>query len=74
MDSNDEGLLLNSGLHPIRITVKAGEVLYIPHMWYHRVTQSCTTIAVNFWYEMKFGFTYVFNELVEDMSNLDITV
>ena len=37
-------------LHPIECYVKPGEVLYLPSLWYHRVTQTCPTIAVNFWY------------------------
>ena len=34
--------------------LRVGEVLYIPAMWYHRVSQSCTTLAINFWYDMEF--------------------
>jgi peptidyl-lysine (3S)-dioxygenase / protease len=44
---------------PIHVRVRAGEVLYIPAMWYHRVTQSCPTIAINFWYEQVFDHRYV---------------
>lgn len=40
----------------IECKVSAGEMLYIPAMWYHRVSQSCTTIAVNYWYDMEFDF------------------
>lgn len=42
--------------HPITCTVRAGEVLYIPAMWYHQVTQNQLTIAVNFWYDQVFDF------------------
>lgn len=42
--------------HPIHCTVKAGEVLYIPAMWYHRVSQTCKTVAVNYWYDQRFDF------------------
>jgi jumonji domain-containing protein 7 len=41
---------------PLRVTVRAGEVLYIPAMWYHRVSQTCLTIAVNYWYDQRFDF------------------
>jgi jumonji domain-containing protein 7 len=50
-------------LHPIRVTVRAGETLYLPAMWYHQVSQNCATIAVNYWYEMKFDFRYVFHQM-----------
>ena len=43
---------------PIYCTVKAGELLYIPSMWYHRVSQTCLTIAVNYWYDQRFDFRY----------------
>ncbi|CAM9220142.1 unnamed protein product, partial [Ectocarpus fasciculatus] len=45
--------------HPIRCTVRAGEVLYIPAMWYHHVSQTETTISVNFWYDQRFDFRFV---------------
>lgn len=44
--------------HPVRCTVRAGEVIYIPAMWYHQVSQTEITIAVNFWYEQRFDFRY----------------
>jgi Cupin-like domain len=40
--------------HPIQVRVKPGEMLYIPALWYHRVGQSCETVAINYWYDMKF--------------------
>eukprot|EP00979_Chaetoceros_neogracilis_P001732 scaffold307_cov238-Chaetoceros_neogracile.AAC.3 len=40
--------------HPMRVHVKAGEMLYLPSLWYHRVTQTCETVAVNYWYDMRF--------------------
>lgn len=36
------------------VDVGPGDVLYIPAMWYHRVTQTETTVAVNYWYNMEF--------------------
>lgn len=41
---------------PLQCTVYPGEVLYLPALWYHRVSQSMPTIAVNFWYDMRFDF------------------
>ena len=40
--------------HPIKVKVKEGELLYIPALWFHRVTQTCETVGVNYWYDMKF--------------------
>ena len=47
---------LFDNIQPIRCVVRAGETLYIPAMWYHQVSQSCLTISINFWYEMRFDF------------------
>lgn len=40
--------------HPIEVKVKEGELLYLPALWFHRVTQTCETVGVNYWYDMKF--------------------
>jgi Cupin-like domain len=40
--------------HPVEIRVQEGEMLYLPALWFHRVTQSCETIGINYWYDMKF--------------------
>ncbi|KAL9186294.1 hypothetical protein ACHAXT_005532 [Thalassiosira profunda] len=40
--------------HPTKVLVSAGSILYIPALWYHRVTQTCETVGVNYWYDMKF--------------------
>lgn len=39
--------------HTIHVTVKAGDLLYLPALWFHRVTQSCETVAINYWYDMQ---------------------
>lgn len=44
--------------HPVHCEVRAGEVLYIPPMWYHRVSQTELTVAVNFWYDQRFDFRF----------------
>ncbi len=47
---------------PIRVTVKAGECLYLPSMWYHQVTQTADAegkcVAINYWYDMRYGALY----------------
>jgi hypothetical protein len=40
--------------HPMKVTVKAGDMFYLPCLWYHQVTQTCETVAVNYWYDMRF--------------------
>ncbi|KAG7096955.1 hypothetical protein E1B28_004352 [Marasmius oreades] len=39
--------------HPIYITVKMGDTLYLPAGWWHHVRQSGITIALNWWYDME---------------------
>ncbi|TFK88924.1 Clavaminate synthase-like protein [Polyporus arcularius HHB13444] len=39
--------------HPIHITVRAGETLYLPAGWWHYVRQEGFTVAVNYWYDME---------------------
>ncbi|KAH8664067.1 cupin-like domain-containing protein [Xylariales sp. PMI_506] len=38
---------------PMRVTLNPGDMLYLPAMWYHKVSQSCSEegvcIAVNYW-------------------------
>ena len=41
-------------VHPIEVKVQTGDMLYLPSLWFHRVTQSCETVGVNYWYEMHF--------------------
>jgi len=40
--------------HPMRIHVREGDMLYLPALWYHRVTQTCETVGINYWYDMRF--------------------
>lgn len=51
----------------VEIELVAGETLYIPSMWYHRVRGGGThdfDIAVNAWYDMDFGDRYVYNRFL----------
>lgn len=45
---------LLSRAHPIKVLLSEGEMLYLPSLWYHRVTQTCETVGVNYWFDMKF--------------------
>lgn len=53
-DIKDDFPLLHYA-HPVpQVSVKAGEMLYLPSLWFHRVTQTCETIGINYWYDMNF--------------------
>lgn len=45
---------LSKHAHPITVTVRAGELLYLPSLWFHRVTQTRETVGINYWYDMNF--------------------
>ncbi|TFJ81480.1 hypothetical protein NSK_007202 [Nannochloropsis salina CCMP1776] len=56
-------------LHPLEVRVKEGEVLYLPALWYHEVTQTCPTVAVNFWHDMCFfGPKYVYFNFLQRLG------
>ncbi|KAM0935252.1 putative transcription factor & chromatin remodeling &Metalloenzymes JmjC family [Dioscorea sansibarensis] len=52
------------GPKPFQCTVKAGEILYLPSMWFHHVRQTPDhngrAIAVNYWYDMQFDIKYAY--------------
>ncbi|KAJ7700096.1 Clavaminate synthase-like protein [Mycena rosella] len=46
--------------HPIRVSIEAGESLFLPAGWWHHVRQSDETIAINWWYDMEMrGMSWV---------------
>ncbi|KAM9777985.1 LOW QUALITY PROTEIN: bifunctional peptidase and (3S)-lysyl hydroxylase JMJD7 [Neosynchiropus ocellatus] len=55
---------------PLRCSVRAGEMLYLPSLWFHHVRQSHGCVAVNFWYDMDFGIKYNYFQLLEKLSQL----
>jgi peptidyl-lysine (3S)-dioxygenase / protease len=61
LNSNDEDQAEYIGknpllqhVHPMKVTLSAGDMFYLPALWYHRVTQSEETVAVNYWYDFNF--------------------
>ncbi|KAL2348737.1 hypothetical protein Fmac_002737 [Flemingia macrophylla] len=60
------------GPRPFECTVKAGEVLYLPSMWFHHVRQSADdgglTIAVNYWYDMQFDVKYAYFNFLQSIQ------
>ncbi|KAI7840470.1 hypothetical protein COHA_005772 [Chlorella ohadii] len=59
---------------PIKVTVKAGEALYLPAMWWHHVEQEPDeqgrAIAVNYWYDMKFDARQAYLQAIERLAQL----
>ncbi|KAF6812906.1 phospholipase a2 [Colletotrichum sojae] len=60
---------------PVRVTLEPGDMLYLPAMWYHKVSQSCPedgegfVLAVNYWYDMEFsGPLYPLSSFVRNVS------
>ncbi|KAM0904429.1 hypothetical protein ACQ4PT_018011 [Festuca glaucescens] len=68
-------LLYFKGPRPIRCTVRAGEMLYLPSMWFHHVSQSPgpngLTIAVNYWYDMQFDIKYAYFNFLRSLEIQD---
>jgi hypothetical protein len=72
---------LLSKSHPIKVLLSEGEMLYIPSLWLHRVTQTTETVGINYWYDMKFESAHwcYFNFLqqlkrTEDSNNTNTIV
>eukprot|EP00644_Phytophthora_capsici_P008971 jgi/Phyca11/504165/fgenesh2_kg.PHYCAscaffold_6_\ len=55
-------------LNPIEVVLNAGEVLYLPSLWYHRAAHLCPTISVNYWHDMEFDCRYVYFNFVHDIG------
>lgn len=51
----------------MEIRVNAGDILYLPAMWYHHVRQSHKCIAVNFWYDMDYDARYCYYKMTEQL-------
>jgi jumonji domain-containing protein 7 len=41
-------------LHYLTVKVQAGDILYLPSLWFHQVTQTCETVGINWWFDMHF--------------------
>lgn len=56
--------------HPIKFSLEAGDMLYLPALWYHRVTQTRETVAVNYWYDMRFDSpTWVYFNFLQQLGS-----
>ncbi|XP_063641439.1 mitogen-activated protein kinase-binding protein 1-like isoform X2 [Pan troglodytes] len=52
----------------LRCTVRAGEMLCLPALWFHHVQQSQGCIAVNFWYDMEYDLKYSYFQLLDSLT------
>ncbi|XP_068677470.1 bifunctional peptidase and (3S)-lysyl hydroxylase Jmjd7-like [Montipora foliosa] len=55
---------------PVTCIVNAGEMLYLPSLWFHHVQQSHGCIAINFWYDMEYDIKYNYFKFVEKVSEI----
>lgn len=59
----------------MRVPVKAGEVLFLPSLWWHQVEQKAgkdnMVVAINYWYDMPFDCKYAYFKLVESLAGSD---
>ena len=73
IDTHSDSYLLNkereTGMR--RVVVRAGEMLYLPRLYFHEVRQKSDefgrVIAVNFWYDMNYDLTW---NLIQFMKNV----
>lgn len=56
--------------NPVTCTINAGEMLYLPSLWFHHVQQSHGCIAINFWYDMEYDIKYNYFKFVESVTEL----
>jgi hypothetical protein len=56
---------------PIQLTLEKGDILYLPSLWYHKVSQKKrdeeAAVAVNFWYDMKFDARYSWTRFQDEL-------
>jgi len=50
-----------------RVHVNKNECLFLPAGWWHRVTQTEPTIAINYWYDREFEAIWSLESCVEEM-------
>lgn len=57
-----------SRLHPLHCRLEAGDMLYLPSLWFHHLRQSHGCVAVNYWYDMQFDLKYCYFKFLESLS------
>lgn len=56
------------GAPPVEVTLRAGEMLYLPALWAHRVAQSDGTVAVNWWHDQRYDGRYAQHQFLTSLS------
>ncbi|XP_066588452.1 bifunctional peptidase and (3S)-lysyl hydroxylase JMJD7 isoform X2 [Prorops nasuta] len=51
----------------LEVTLRKGDILYLPSLWFHHVRQSHSCIAVNYWYDMEFDIKYAYFKALETL-------
>lgn len=69
----DDPSTLPDTVNPIKITLRVGEILYLPVGWWHYVRQSGLTIAVNWWYDAELrGMTWVLLNVLRNQLHIPL--
>ena len=58
---------LTGGLEPLRVEVRAGETLYLPALWWHRVSQTELTVALNYWHDLQYDQRWAVDALMKKL-------
>lgn len=53
-----------------KVRVNKGDILYLPSLWFHHVSQSHGCIAVNYWYDMECDIKYCYYKMLENMCKM----
>ena len=56
------------GPPPMEVTLRPGELLYLPSLWAHHVEQSEGTVAANWWHDQRYGTRFATHRFLEDLS------
>jgi hypothetical protein len=55
---------------PFHLRLHAGDLLYLPSLWFHHLRQSHGCIAVNFWYDMDYGPLYAYQNFLKNVIDV----
>lgn len=55
-----------------KIRINAGDILYLPSLWYHHVQQSHKAIAVNYWFDMDYDSRYCNYKMMERLCGFNV--
>lgn len=55
-----------------KVRINAGDILYLPSLWYHHVQQSHKCIAVNYWFDMDYDSRYCYYKMMERLCGFHV--